>query len=699
LRLRQAVFGVLAALLATAAVSGPWSGTLHGLSFDTLVWLRHAALGARFTPESSPVVVVAIDEETYRRPPFDTTPKVMWTRDLAPVIDAIADADAAVIGFDLILPTTIASQVRGYDTPFLQSLNRHARDGRLVLSKTQHSLKPILPAPGQRFAVGQGANIRSVNLFTEEDGIVRGVPVSLPLPAGGFEPSFAAELARRALGSRITFDGDGRLSRDGTTVPQGAGNSLLIDFDDTQAGIPTYSLADLHACAEAGNSAFFRARFAGRVVLFGSVLDVEDRKLTSRRFATAPDAAAYADRCAVPSMTALIDEARARDSLPGVYVHAFAINNLVRGNLLAPSGIGAGAAIAFAFALVAVAAAYLLPVAASGGVLLLTLAIWTGCAVAALDRSLVLPLFEPPLAAALAFALAIAYRIAVTDRDKRLLRQMFGYYLAPSIIEQMVDSGEMPTLGGENRELTIFFSDLAGFTTLSEGLPPDELVALLNEYLSSMTDIIETHGGFVDKYIGDAIVAIFGAPHCDTDHAGNALRAACACQRSLDEFNARHAATDRHRLVQRIGINTGQVVVGNIGSRRRFNYTVTGDAVNLASRLEGANKLYGTRILVSGPTAARADGGTRLREIDAVRVVGRDEAVILYEPDPPPAVDLAAYAAALALYRAGQFAESAQLWKALAAVDPASATMTDRASKFAVDPPSGWTSVHDLDSK
>ena len=317
----------------------------------------------------------------------------------------------------------------------------------------------------------------------------------------------------------------------------------------------------------------------------------------------------------------------------------------------------------------------------------------------ALDHSLALPLFEPPLAAALAFALATGYRTTVTDRDKRLLRQMFGFYLAPAVIDRMVAGGETPRLGGETRELTIYFSDLEGFTALSEGLAPDALVELLNAYLTVITEVIEAQGGFVDKYIGDAIVAVFGAPHRDPDHAAHAVAAALAGQRALAALNARHAASGRPPLRQRIGLNTGPVVVGNIGSQRRFNYTVTGDAVNLAARLEGASKLYGTEILVSAATAAQAAGIATFREIDAVRVVGRDTAVTLLEPDPPETVDPDGYAAALAAYRAGEFVAAAEGWAAQADGDPAAAAMAARARALAASPPADWDGIYDLDSK
>ncbi len=158
----------------------------------------------------------------------------------------------------------------------------------------------------------------------------------------------------------------------------------------------------------------------------------------------------------------------------------------------------------------------------------------------------------------------------------------------------MLSSKKLPELGGEAREVTVFFSDLAGFSAIAENMPPDRLMSLMNAYLSDMTDVIEANGGYVDKYIGNSIVAVFGAPADDPDHAANAARAALDCCTRLAELNTTSPAFRDHPLAQRIGINSGEALVGNFGSRRRFNYSVMSDAVNLASRLEGANKFYGT---------------------------------------------------------------------------------------------------------
>jgi len=226
----------------------------------------------------------------------------------------------------------------------------------------------------------------------------------------------------------------------------------------------------------------------------------------------------------------------------------------------------------------------------------------------------------------------------------------------------MLRSNKLPELGGEIRNVTIFFSDIEGFSHIAEKVPAHDLMQLMNEYLSEMTDIIERHGGYVDKYIGDSIVALFGAPADDPNNAANAARAALDCSARLAELN-RDSTTFRDcKLAQRIGINSGEALVGNFGSRKRFNYSVMSDAVNLASRLEGANKFYGTSIIASETTVAIAGDAFTWREPRHRPCQGRTQALRVYElaalsahlTDRQTAL-MADYAEGLAHWRAGEF--------------------------------------------
>jgi len=295
-----------------------------------------------------------------------------------------------------------------------------------------------------------------------------------------------------------------------------------------------------------------------------------------------------------------------------------------------------------------------------------------------------------------------------TTRERNQVRRAFSHYMAPSIVEELARRPDKLRLGGENRTVTLYRSDLAGFSKLSEEFAPHELVLLMNEYLTAMTDIVMNHGGFVDKYIGDAIDGVFGAPADDPEHAFNAVKAALACRSKLHEMNVADLEVLRQRkLDQRIGLHTGLGIVGNIGSKRRFNYTVMGDSANLASRLEGANKFYGTTILASEATVDLAGPEIAWREIDTVRVVGRTGSVRIYEPmglvgeiTDEQKLLMKLYAEGLRCWRSGDFAGACQNFERLAKTDLPARYFLKRSSEFIQEPPpSDWDHVHTLDSK
>jgi class 3 adenylate cyclase len=302
--------------------------------------------------------------------------------------------------------------------------------------------------------------------------------------------------------------------------------------------------------------------------------------------------------------------------------------------------------------------------------------------------------------AAVVFALAggVLVNYATEGKQKRFIRGAFKQYLSEEVIEQLTLHPERLTLGGEQRALSIFFSDLQGFTTISEALNPQELTALLNDYLTAMTDIIQEEGGTVDKYEGDAIIAFWNAPLAQEDHARRAVRTSLRCQAKLAELRPEFRARVGKDMFMRIGLNTGAVVVGNMGSRNRFNYTILGDAANLASRLEGINKQFGTFTLISETTQAALGGEFPAREISRVAVVGRKTAVRVFEPHFPEEFakrqqDFEVFARGLAAYYAGDFAAALRAFEALQEKDPPAAAYVRKCRALAERPVTPWDGV------
>ncbi|MCA1457154.1 adenylate/guanylate cyclase domain-containing protein [Bradyrhizobium sp. BRP22] len=709
---------IAAIALVCAAISvSPALEPVRGLSLDILTALRWKMFQSAPDPAASPTVVVAIDEESYRAAPFKGSPTLTWTGEIGRVLTAVVDGGAKVVGFDLVIPTSIETsqipfgdgvlgeKVRGFDRDFLRALASASTSGKVVLGEILRGDQPILPSPGQRVAVRQQQNIRPLNVQTDSDDTVRRLPLTFVVGDARIS-GMALELASRALGATPDIEAGGNVTLAGYRIPGAVPNTMTLNFAGGTDDIPTFSFADLRGCAATGEKDYFRRWFDGRVVLIGTVLDIEDRRLTSKRFATGGDGERHIPRCmhdASPPAAAGIKGSM----IAGVYIHATAVNNLITRNAAVEPGRLPTLLIALLFAAFGATAARVFRPPTAVLSFAAVSALGLVGATFAFTHALALPLVEPFAAGTAALAAMVGLRFAVTDRDRRLLQKSFALYLAPDVINRMLSSKKLPELGGETREVTVFFSDIAGFSAIAENMPPDRLMALMNKYLSDMTDVIEAHGGYVDKYIGDSIVAVFGAPADDPDHAANAARTALDCCARLAELNASSPVFREHPLTQRIGINSGEALVGNFGSRRRFNYSVMSDAVNLASRLEGANKFYGTTIIASDATVTLAGEDFAWRELDEVRVKGRNQALKIYELvarsdelSAPQQALIKAYGDGLAHWRAGEFHLAAEAFGRSAETDRPSALFRQRAEQMTRQPPGGdWDPIRTLQEK
>lgn len=708
MRLRDLLSAATAALFAAALFASPAARWLEGLSLDVLFGSRKL-IEADQVPPPSETVIIALDEETYRQLPFSEKPSAMWLPEIGKVTEALLDAEAAAIGFDIVFPMSLQAQLPGFERPFLLALRRGAREERIVLGRVQHQSKPIEPSPGQRVAVGLDRNIRLLNALEDSDGIIRRAPLAFtwrePDGTAQQQSSFAMELAARKLQQQPDWQGDETLSLNGRPVRLAEEQSALLNFDTRPGAIPVYSLADLHACAEQSRQDYFAQHFRNKVILIGVTLDVEDRKLTSMRLATHPEGQNLPPRCALPPRAEVYNTDTTRDSIPGVYLHATAVNNLLRGDELLSPRIEIRAACLLLLSALATFALLRYSALRAGLIFLSLAALWTAGCMLAFMLDVALPLLNGLAAATLSVALMLAYRFTIADRDKRAIRQAFALYLPSPVIDRMMAEDRPPELGGEERVVSVLFSDIAGFTKASETLTPSELTRGLNKYFSAMTDIVEDHGGFVDKFVGDAIIAVFGAPVSDSKHAEHAVRAALHMDRVMRSGHLQ--LSEDAPIHTRVGVHTGPVLIGNIGSPRRFNYTVMGDAVNLASRLEGANKGFGTRLLVSDATREACGEEILFRQIDVVRVVGRETAVGLFEPLARAGRDdmdyriatLPQFTEALALWQAGQFAEAEILFARLGQIDPVAMKFAIRCRKHLEHPPARWTGITGLTEK
>jgi adenylate cyclase len=244
---------------------------------------------------------------------------------------------------------------------------------------------------------------------------------------------------------------------------------------------------------------------------------------------------------------------------------------------------------------------------------------------------MVLPLASSLLMTAALFALNMSWGYFVESRSKRQFTELFGQYVPPELVDKMAADPEKYSMEGKSEELTVLFSDIVGFTSISESLEPKELSQFINDYLTAMSLVIRNHRGTLDKYIGDAIMAFWGAPVEDPEHARQGVISAMAMQTELDKLRAQMLARGWPDIRIGVGVNTGQMRVGDMGSKLRRAYTVMGDAVNLGSRLEGLTRVYGVGIIV-GPNTKQAVKDIVFRELDRVKVKGKDEPVDIFEP-------------------------------------------------------------------
>ncbi|MES2608800.1 MAG: adenylate/guanylate cyclase domain-containing protein [Pseudomonadota bacterium] len=562
-------------LVWAASFSRPW----HALEFKTF-----DVLTALTAPQAvqHPVVILAIDEPTFQAVqqhwPF---PRSLHAR----LIERVHADGAAAIGFDVVFadPTTEAEDaaleraVAKAAPVALASAREKIDSGNATLWTDVPPLPRLLAAGGQA---------GSALVQPDDDFVVR--------RAFGDEDSLAMRLAQRAAGGRAIG-------------PQPA------EWLAYRGPRSTFDTRSYYQALEPGllPAGFFK----GKIVLVGrSARSASELENARADLFNSPFGTVGGDRLfpGVELQATQVDNLLAGDglrSVPGHWTLALVL-------LMAPLMAWAGRRLPLGWAVV-LAAAVVAAMAFASWLLFALLHLWWP------------PLLPMVSTLGLASATALLGYATVRKRSQQT-RAMFAQYVPPAVVARLVAEPGLMRLGGEVREVTIMFTDLANFTTLSERLSAEQTVDLLTGYFDAMTPIIHASGGTVDKFIGDAVMAFWGAPLDDAQHAEHAVHAALDMQQAMEPLVAALRARGLPPLQMRIGLHTGRVVVGNVGSQQRFSYTVIGDAVNLAARLEGANKAFGTGILLSGATARQLPAFLPVRVLDEVIVKGRAEPVRVF---------------------------------------------------------------------
>lgn len=619
------------------------------------------------------VVVISIDERSFD----ELSMQWPWPRTVhGQLVDVLAKEKASVVAFDLLFaePSTLEN-----DQKFAEAIGRH---GNVVLAGNIEELFD------QHVGFSDGYQVIEPTPILElvKGPVFTGV-VAYSLDTDGFlrrtraiqrgEPSFAQTIVERfAVINKLPVVRDER-----EKAINYLGPSRTIQY------IPYYQALDPQQYLPPGF-------FAGKIVLVG--------------FASATDAnvgSTVLDHFAVPYSR------WSGGLMAGVEIHAHAVKNILDSSFITLVDfdwiIALSCATAFFLGMIFLTIRPIWGTAVFAALFFLAAGFAVVCFVH-------LYLYVSPIA--LIFPVTIVYLVSpfahylATRKQRNFIRDAFSTYLAPALVNTLIESPDSLKFDGEQREATVMFLDMAGFTAFAENTPPQQLIELINRNLGAFAEVILKHGGMIDKYIGDCIMAVWGVPIADESHQSKSVAAALEAMQLVDVLVRKEKEISGVTFSIRIGLNSGTVIAGNVGGGKQFNYTVLGDQVNLAARLETVNKYYKTKVMLSDATRAALGDTFLVREIDTIRVMGKQTPVTVFEL--VAAKDSATeqeqsfvshYEKALELYRKRMFSESRELCIALLAVKPgdgATEIIKQRCEAFLQVPPQdNWDGVYQMDTK
>ncbi len=702
---------VLAAVGALFTLLIQVTGAADGIELKTLDW--------RFLEASHPeeadtnIVLIAIDQNSLER--FQENNYIWpWPRDLyGVVVDYFQAAGAKSVAFDILLDradfdrkesdgavtdSAFATAMKNMGNVLLvaQLSNRQKGDapGAEVLDKNLATGPfPSLTIPHYDRANApltefqESARITAAaDFYADPDGIARRVPLVSQFN-DKYMPYFA--LAEYMINRNIPLS---RLSEVVRDIPVGNDGKFLIYWygrGGTEGVFKYYPIATVVTSA-------LRYRDGG-------VPQLPPYLFKNKTIIVGGTAAGLLDLRPTP-FTAI-------EAYPGMEIHATMTSNLMNGHYLRDLHPWITSCIIILFSLLGALMFFRIRKLTNAIItFLVVVAVFVALTVFVFySEKLWVPIVTPSIALISTFAFSAFYSYSTEGKQRRELRRAFNRYLSPTVVSQIVESSGALELGGNTVEGTVYFSDIKDFTNISETLQPKELVAYLNEYFTLASDLILKRDAMLDKYIGDAVMAIFGAPIPKPDHAKLACLTALEIQRSLETFYKKKSA-QTPRFTTRIGLNSGKMIVGNIGSTKRLDYTAIGDTVNLASRLEGVNKFFGTRIIISEHVFNEAKDAVETRELDLIRVKGKNVPIRIYELVGEKGTlnenrmeFLSLFHEGLQYYRNRQFDHAARQFENLLNVDPhdgPSTTYVERSKLLAMQKlPDNWDGVFTLTTK
>ena len=635
-----------------------------------------------FASASTEIVVVAIDEKSLL--PEELGPLQQWPRThYAKAVELLNRERAAVVGIDMTFPDK-----KEGDEMLRDTLKKHQN---VVLAARYYFQN------GNRLAewpnpilLEAKSKIGWINVTLDEDGFIRKIPLFTAFEDKTWE-AFSLQLAREYLRAdpvdhkihNNQFQFSQKINIPVITYEDPRNHQkhhfMYINYFAEPGSYTQISMTDLlkeNFVDQNGN----QINFLDKIVLIGpTAMDLQDYYLSP------------------------VSEGV---QMPGVEIHANNVQTLITEKFLRDQSrlsiwltlLGLLVINLFLFSKLRVRFAIPIFIIELFGILL--------AGIIAYEFRLFLNVIYPILIVLLTFIGTFLLRFILEQSERKFIEGAFGHYVNKEVVEQILKDPKMMELGGAKREVTAFFSDIAGFTTISEKMKPSELVQFLNGYLNEMTNLILEHHGTLDKYEGDAIMAFWGAPLPLKEHAKNACLAALQNQKKLKELRKEWEKQGLPPIHVRIGINSGEVIAGNMGSENRFDYTIMGDNVNLASRLEGINKQYGTETIISEFTYEQIKDDFVCRELDQIRVKGKEEPVRIYElickkdeVKTDVQKTIKEFEEALKLYREKNFTEAQKKFKAIKN-DPPSEVFAERCEEFIKNPPTEeWDGVYTFTTK